>query len=171
MELLRKWFLDPALLLALVPFIKYGIEWLLRHVFGQTALHALELASDDNNAQEKVHEAVTNVEVRKALAQFVENATQLEEFTKVMVFASLSLLAWNLTTGSAPGWARLVNGFLIVATFLIILYLLVRFVTGKVAPGRKDATTKLIRLARALDFAILLFEATAIGLEHTQANS
>jgi hypothetical protein len=164
---LRKWLLNPAILLALVPLIKFGIEFVLRRLFGQTALTALNLASQPGNAQPAVQTAIENEEVRKALAQFVENSAQLEDFIKIMVFASLSLIAWNLIASKTSPMLGTINILLIAATIALLLYLAIRLIRGKAAPGRKDATRKLIRTARGLDFAILVFEAIAKGLEHS----
>src|SRR5690349_10157300 len=104
----------PAILLAFVPLIRWGCETVFTRVFKNSTVEALETAARPENSQSVVRNAVGNEEVRKALAQYIDNASALERFLETCFFSGLSLVVW-LISEAEQRWEQILFGALLFA--------------------------------------------------------
>lgn len=144
---------DPAILLALVPLVRLLLQTVLRPVFKTSALKALEKAASDTN----VGDAVANVEVRKALAQYIINAGDLDRFFEICFFSALSIVVW-LILQTGPVWQRNLSVGLLFVIIAALVWVATKAVRGSYEPGRKDVAKGTKDFAQYLNVLIVVLE-------------
>ena len=147
---------DPAILLGLVPLLKLLFQTVFRRFFKTSALEAFEKAASPANI-EAVRNAVANVEVRKALAQYVNNAGDLDRFFEICLFSGLSLVVW-LILQTGPAWLRNVCMILLFVIIVALVTVATKAQRGSYEPGRKDVAKRTKDFAQYLNVLIVVLE-------------
>jgi divalent metal cation (Fe/Co/Zn/Cd) transporter len=147
----------PAILLALVPLIRFAFEKAFGRVFRNSTKEALDKAARPDNKIEAVRNAVANENVRAALAQYVENAASLERFFETCFFAGLSLLVWALSEAEKR-WEQILSVALLFVIVVALVTVGVKALKEAYEPGRKDATKTPARFAQVFSITIVMLE-------------
>jgi len=154
---------NPAILVALVPFIRLIIEFVFRRAFKNSTTEALAHACD--NTDQNVRTAVSHKDVREALALYVDNDSDLEEFFQTCLFSALSLVVWLLTAQSRESYQQVIN---ILLLFLIVSALVVVGIWSrkKYESARLNAAKNPRRFSYVLAFVIVILEVITKLSEH-----
>lgn len=157
-----EWLTRPATLLALVPFIKLGLDWVFRRIFKTSVLDALTAAASDK--RDWVREAVKEEGTREDLAVFVNNWASLEKVYQAVAFAALSLIVWNVFHWEQRS-LRLISLLLLALTIVVTLYVAIRASQRKIEMASINSTRRVNLYAHSLDFLVLVFELIAKQFE------
>jgi hypothetical protein len=87
----------PEVILACVPLGEVGLELLLRFLFRSSTLDSIKFAGRvDDRALFK--NLATNDTAAKGLAAYIDNNSDVERCYEILVFATLSLIVWGLSS-------------------------------------------------------------------------
>lgn len=112
---------NPAILLAGVPFVRLIIEFAFRRAYKNSTFEALTQASR-SSTESNVKNAVSDENVRKSLALYVDNDSDLEEYFQTSLFSALSLVVWLLTARNKHTYQQDID---ILLLFVIVAVLVV----------------------------------------------
>lgn len=162
---LKAWLLNPAFLLALVPLVKFVLEFLYRRWLGGSTLESLNRAATSTNSTvDKVKEAVKGPsddqgkEIRKALAGYVDNIAKLEKFFETCAFTALSLGIWWLTEQHKQGYQKAINLILLFVIIFGLLIVGIRSAQNKYDFASKDEMKNTDRFAFGLNLVVVILE-------------
>ena len=146
-----------AIILALVPFIRWLIEWIFRKAFTDSAAEAIKSAENDSRpaieAVVKIPDAITS------LSHYIKNWSGLEKFYQTCAFATFSIVVLMVTEDISPKPRLFTSVGLLV---IIIVMLLIAAIRGmrRIDFATEGSIKWYSRSAYILDFLVLVFVAT-----------
>ena len=153
-----------AIILALVPFVRWLIERLFRWLFKESAAEAIKAAKNDS--RHLVKDIANNPSLITSLSHYLKNWSAMEKFYQTCVFATLSIIVLMVTEDISQKPLLVVSVSLLV---IIIVMLLIAAIRGrKIDFATEGSIKRYTRSVYILDFAVLVFAAVVKLFFHKQ---
>ena len=145
-----------AIILALVPFVRWFIERIFRWLYTDSAAEAIR--SGANDSRETIKAIALNSDLITVLSLYIKNWSGMEKFFQTCIFATLSIVVLMVTEdmSSKP---RLFISFGLLVMIIVMLFIAALRGMRRIDFATEGSIKWYSRCAYYLDLAVLVFVA------------